>query len=177
MERNSEVNDETGGASVTKHEFAVPISDRYFEDYAEGATFEFGSVSVDEAAIIAFATQFDPQDIHINPAVAARGPFGGIIASGWHTAALMMRLFVDNYLSSVASLASPGIDELRWIKPVRPGDVLHIRVTTLECRRSASRPTRGIVRSLIEVFNQRDEIVASINAINLLLCRPRSPVA
>jgi acyl dehydratase len=83
----------------------------------------------------------------------------------------MMRLFVDNYLSSVASLASPGVDELRWLKPVRPGDTLRIRVTVTEARRSRSKPDRGIVRTLIEVLNQRGETVSTMNAMNLLRCR------
>lgn len=168
---------EPSDVPAMKDDFKVPIDQRYFEDYLPGAVSEYGSIGVDEAAIIAFATQYDPQDIHVNPIAAARGPFGGLIASGWHTAAMMMRLFADHYLSSVASLASPGIDELRWIRPVRPGDVLHIRITTLECRPSTSKPDRGVVHSLVEVFNQRDEIVASLKAINLLLCRPSLPAS
>jgi len=153
-------------------DFAVPIDRRYFEDYTVGSAYEYGTIAVDETEAIAFARAFDPQPIHVDPVAAAYGPFGGLIASGWHTAALMMRLFVDNYLSSVASLASPGIDELRWLKPVRPGDTLRIRVTVTEAKRSRSKPDRGIVRTLIEVLNQRGEIVASMQAMNLLRRRP-----
>ena len=149
-------------------DFEVPIDQRYFEDYRAGSVYQYGAITVDEAEVIAFATRFDPQNIHVDPEAAARGPFRGLIASGWHTAAMMMRLFVDNYLSRVASLASPGVDELRWTRPVRPGDALNIRVTVLEANVSRSKPDRGVVRTLIEVLNQNDELVMSCKAINLL---------
>src|SRR5689334_13124995 len=128
--------------------------ERYFEGYIPGAVFEYGEIQVDEAEIIEFARRFDPQDMHVDPEAAARGRFGGLIASGWHTAAMMMRLVAEDFLPKGASLASPGIDELRWLFPVRPGDVLRIRVTVLEATRSRSRPDRGVVRSLMEVLNQ-----------------------
>lgn len=149
----------------------VPLDQRYFEDYAGGAAFECRPIVVDESEIIAFARRYDPQDFHTDPAAAARSIYGGLIASGWHTAAMTMRQLVEDYLSSVASLGSPGIDELRWILPVRPGDTLHVRVTVLEARRSRSKPDRGVVRSFIEVSNQRAELVMSLKAINLLRCR------
>ena len=149
----------------------VPIDQRYFEDYQPGSVHEYGTITVDVAEIIAFARKFDPQDFHVDPEAAARGPFGGLIASGWHTASLMMRLLTDHYLSKVASLGSPGIDELRWTQPVRPGDALSIRVTVLDAKRSRSKPDRGIVQTSIEVLNQRGEIVATVKAINLLRCR------
>lgn len=145
---------------------------RYFEDYVPGSVHEFGSIGVDRDELIAFARKYDPQSMHVDPDTAAKGAFGGIIASGWHTAAMMMRLFVDHYLSSVASLASPGVDELRWTRPVRPGDTLRLRVTVIEARLSASKPDRGMVRSLIEVFNQAGEIVMSAKAMNILRRRP-----
>jgi acyl dehydratase len=154
--------------NVSEADFEVPIDRRYFEDYRVGALHHYGAITVDQAEVIAFAAKFDPQYIHVDPEAAARGPFGGLIASGWHTGAMMMRLFADNYLSSVASLASPGIDELRWTRPVRPGDTLSIRVTILEASVSRSKPDRGIVRTLIEVLNQNDELVMSCKAINLL---------
>lgn len=149
-------------------QFSVPIEQRYFEDYAPGAVFEFGSIGVEEAEIIAFARQFDPQAMHVDPQEAARGPFKGLIASGWHTTGLMMRLFIDHYLSKVASLASPGVDEIRWFQPVRPGDVLRIRVSVVEAKPSSSKPDRGMVRSFVEVLNQRAELVMSMKAMNLL---------
>jgi acyl dehydratase len=144
---------------------------RWFEDYRPGLVLEFGSAAVDEAEVIEFARRFDPQPFHIDAEAAARGSFGGLIASGWHTGGLMMRLLVEHYLSPVASLGSPGIDELRWLAPVRPGDMLSVRVTILEARRSQSKPDRGLVRALMEVLNQRREVVMSMKALNFMLCR------
>jgi acyl dehydratase len=160
---------------MTASDFAVPIEDRYFEDYTEGAVYEYGSVAVTEAEIIDFARRYDPQAMHVDPAAAAQGDFGGLIASGWHTAAIMMQLFVEHFLSHVASLASPGIDELRWTRPVRPGDALGIRVTVLEAVRSRSRPDRGMVRTRVEVLNQNGEVVMSLKPMNLLRCRSPLP--
>lgn len=151
--------------------FTVPVENRYFEDYAAGSVHTFGSITVKQDEIIHFARRFDPQVFHIDPDEARKTAFGGLIASGWHTASLTMRLVVDHYLSRVASLGSPGLDELRWIKPVRPGDELSIRVTILEANRSRSKPDRGIVVSLVETLNQRHEVVMSMKAVNLLLCR------
>ena len=99
------------------------------------------------------------------------GPFGGLIASGWHTAGIAMRLIVDHYLSRVASLASPGVDELRWPTPVRPGDSLRLRTTILDTRRSRSKPDRGLVRTRAELLNQDDQIVLSLLAMNLFRLR------
>lgn len=151
--------------------FTVPVENRYFEDYIAGSIHEFGSILVEEEEAIAFAKRFDPQVFHIDPEAAQETIFGGLIASGWHTAALMMRLYVDHYLSHVASLGSPGIDELRWLKPVRPGDELSTRITIVKTRRSRSKPERGIVHSFIEVTNQEQEVVMSMKAVNLFLCR------
>lgn len=151
--------------------FSTPITDRYFEDYVSGSIHEFGSITVEQDEVISFAKKFDPQDFHADPEAAKQTIFGGLIASGWHTAGLMMRLYADHYLSKVASLSSPGVDELRWKHPVRPGDELSLRVTVIEARRSNSKPDRGIVRSFIEVLNQNHEVVLSMSALNLLLCR------
>jgi acyl dehydratase len=150
---------------------AAPVDSRYFEDYTPGTIFDCGSITVDPAEIVAFAKRYDPQYFHTDPEAAKRSAFGGLIASGWQTAGLAMRLLVEGYLSGVASLGSPGIDELRWIKPVRPGDVLQVRVTVLEAKRSRSKPDRGIVHSLIEVINQNGESVMSFKGMNLFLCR------
>src|SRR5699024_839340 len=125
-----------------------------------GSVYEFGPIEVEESEVIAFASRFDPQAMHIDPAAAAAGPFKGLIASGWHTLSLMMRLMVDNYLSTVAGLASPGVDEVRWVRPVRPGDHLVLRVTVLEARPSRSKPDRGVIFSLMEALNQNGEVVA-----------------
>ena len=150
---------------------AVPVSQRYFEDYVEGSTFEYGEISLTAEEIMEFARRFDPQPIHVDPEYAARGPFSGLIASGWHTAGVMMRLLADHFISHVASMASPGVDEIRWFIPVRPGDTLSIRVTVLETRRSRSKPDRGIVRSLVEVLNQNKEIVMSLKPVSMVKCR------
>lgn len=151
--------------------FTSPIDDRYFEDYVPGAVHECGSISVQEDDILSFARQFDPQPLHLDPEAARRSVFEGLIASGWHTAGLMMRLYVEYYLSQVASLSSPGVDELRWLKPVRPGDELFLRVTVMGATRSRSKPDRGVVRSFIEVRNQKQEVVMTMKALNLVGCR------
>ena len=152
-------------------EFAVAAEDRRFEDYVPGAVYEYGHIPVAEDEIIDFARRFDPQYIHIDRERAAKGPFGGLIASGWHTAAMMMRLIVDNFLPKTASLGSPGIDELRWLRPVRPGDVLSIRLAVLEATRSRSKPDRGVVRTLCEVLNQDKGVVMSLKAMNIIASR------
>jgi acyl dehydratase len=155
--------------------FKAPIDQRYFEDYNKGARFEYGPILVEEAEIISFARRFDPQTIHTDPEAAALGPFNGLIASGWHTMGLMMRLIVDHYLSAIASLGSPGVDEVRWLRPVRPNDQLRLRLSVLEANPSRSKPDRGLVVTLIEAINQRDELVASFKAMNLL--KRRSPAS
>ena len=145
---------------------------RYFDDYLPGAMYDCGSVSVSEDEIVSFARQFDPQPIHVDPGAAAGGPFGGLVASGWHTAALVMRQLVDHYLPEEASLGSPGLDEMRWPDPVRPGDTLRVRASVVETRRSLSRPDRGIMRTAIEAVNQDGRTVMRATAINFLRVRP-----
>lgn len=148
---------------------------RYFEDFQVGDVFELGTASVTEEEIIAFARQFDPQPFHVDPAQARASVFGGIIASGWHTASLLMRLLVDNFLRETLSLGSPGLDEVRWLQPLRPGDTLRARFTILECRASKSRAEMGILRSRSEVFNQRDELVMTVIGVHLVGRRPATP--
>ena len=149
----------------------VPIKERYFEDYIAGSVHQFGSITVEEGEVIAFARQYDPQVFHTDPEAARETMFGGLIASGWYTASIMMRLCVDHYLSTQASLGLPGVDELRWLKPVRPGDELSVRVTILETKRSRSKPDRGVVRTFIGVLNQQNDVVMSMKAANFMLCR------
>jgi acyl dehydratase len=151
--------------------FAATPDDRWFEDYTPGSVHEFGSIAVTEDEVLAFGRRFDPQVFHTDPAAARETEYGGLIASGWHTAALMMRLYADHYLSHVATLVSPGVDELRWLLPVRPGDTLSIRVTVVDARPSRSKPDRGIVRSAVEVLNPRREGVMKATAINFFLRR------
>jgi len=153
---------------MTPHDLPVPVQERYFEDYAPGSVCVYGPIAVTEAAIIEFASRYDPQPMHTDPVAAARGPFGGLIASGWHTTGLVMRVLVERYLSHVAALVSPGIDELRWQKPVRPGDTLDVRVTVVDAGISRSKPDRGLIRSFIEALNQNGEVVMSFKAMNFL---------
>ena len=149
---------------------------QYFDDFVPGSVHEYGPTApVSEAEIIDFARKYDPQPIHVDPDWARTGPFGGLIASGWHTAALTMRLLVNSYVPAAASLASPGIDELRWVRPVRPGDVLRVRVTVVEARPSQSKPDRGLIRSRIEVLDSAGSVVMTLVALNLVRRRPTGP--
>ncbi len=147
------------------------LKDRWLEDFRPGETAEFGDYEMTEADIVAFATRFDPQVFHTDPEGARASVFGGLIASGWHTAAAMMRLLVDHWVPPQASLGSPGIDELRWLIPVRPGDRLRVRVTVEEARPSRSKPDRGLVRSLNEVLNQHDAVVMTARGLGLFRAR------
>jgi acyl dehydratase len=151
-------------------DFPTPPTNRFFEDYTAGATYLCGSFSVTEEEIIQFARLYDPQTMHVDRGRAASGPFGGIIASGWHTVALSMRLVIEHFLPH-DGLAAPGIDELRWPRPVRPGDTLTLHVTVQEARRSASRPDRGLLRTLLELFNQNGELVFSMKPTNFVRVR------
>ena len=151
--------------------FSVPKEDRYFEDYVVGSVYEFGTIAVTEDEVIDFAKRYDPQSFHIDPETAKKSRFGGIISSGWLTAGLAMRLLVDNYISSVASLGSPGVNDLKWLKPVRPGDELSIKVTNLDTRRSRSKPNQGTVHIFLETLNQNREVVMTMQSVGMILCR------
>jgi acyl dehydratase len=141
---------------------AVPFTQRFFEDYPVGETASFGEYTITEEEVLTFAGRYDPQPFHLDAAAARDSIYGGLIASGWMTASVAMRMMVDHYISPLASMGSPGIDELRWIKPVRPGDRLRMRVTVMDARRSQSRPDRGMVQFLQEVQNQNDETVMTL---------------
>ena len=145
---------------------------RYFEDFAPGQVIELGSRTITKDGIVAFAREFDPQPFHTDEAAAARSIFGGLLASGWHTGSLAMRILYDGLLKDTVSLGSPGIDELRWLKPVRPGDTLSLRMTILETIPSRTKPDRGLVRSLMEMRNQHGEVVLTIRGLSLLGRRP-----
>jgi acyl dehydratase len=153
--------------------FTVARENRYFEDYVVGSVYEFGAITVTEEELIDFARKYDPQPFHVDPEAAKKSHFGGLISSGWLTASLMMRLLVDNYVSGVASLGSPGVKELKWTKPVRPGDELSIRVTIQEARRSRSKPDRGMVGISVEVLTQKREIVMTMQSVGMVLCREK----
>jgi acyl dehydratase len=145
---------------------------RYFEDFAAGDTLELGSFSLTADEIVEFASRYDPQPMHTDLEAARASIYGGLIASGWHTAAQYMRLVVDNVLSGSASVGSPGVDQLRWLKPVRPGDEMRARFQILETRPSNSRPDWGIVRSRGELLNQDDDVVMTLEAVNFFVRRP-----
>ena len=144
----------------------------YFEDFPPGDVRESGARTVTREEILAFAREFDPQPFHIDEAAAKQTIYGGLIASGWHTIAIYMRLMWDSYLKDTASLGSPGVDEVRWLTPVRPGDTLRARFTVVDAVPSRSKPDRGIVRSLSEVFNQRGEVVMTLRGLGMFGRRP-----
>ena len=146
----------------------------YLEDYVTGTRTEHpGRVVVGKGEIVEFAQKFDPQYFHLDPDAAAHGPYHGLIASGWHTAGLMMRLYADQYLTKVASLGGPGVDELRWHLPVRPGDTLRLTTEVLEATRSRSKPDRGLVRTRTELYNQDNTLVFSCIVLNLIGARSK----
>jgi acyl dehydratase len=158
---------------MTKTTFTTTRQDRYLEDYVEGDVHEFGPISITENEIIEFGKKFDPQIFHTDPDAAKETVYGGLIASGWHTCSLFMRLAVENYLPGEASLGSPGVDELRWLKPVRPGDQLSLRITVHKVKPSSSKPDRGILFSFCEMVNQENEVVATMMALNFIKYRKR----
>ena len=148
----------------------------YWEDFKVGEVHQIGEKRVDKDEIIAFAKQFDPQPFHVDEAAAKASMYGGLIASGWHTVALVMRMMCDSYMLDSASLGSPGIDNLKWLKPVRPGDTIRAQRTTLEVRASASRPEMGLVKTRWEVSNQNGEPVMTMEGYGMFRRRdPGSP--
>ena len=134
----------------------------YWEDFEVGDTSSLGERTVDRDEVIAFAKMYDPQPFHIDEEAGRQSMFGGLIASGWHTVAMVMRMIVDSYLRDSASLGSPGVDNVRWLKPVRPGDTIRATRTVVETRASKTRPELGLVKTRWEVFNQHGEMVMSM---------------
>jgi acyl dehydratase len=145
----------------------------YFEDFELGKTYEVGSRTLEEDEILDFARKYDPQPFHVDKDAAEASIYGGIIASGWHTCGVIMRLMVDGFLHKAASMGSPGLDEVRWLKPVRPGDTLNVTSTVLEMRPSGSKPDRGIVLTEWRAVNQRGELVCTIKGMGMFLKRPQ----
>lgn len=143
----------------------------YFEDFRPGWTFEQGERTLSVEDIVGFAREWDPQRYHTDEAEARRSPYGGLIASGWQTACVAMRLMCDGYLNASACVGSPGIEEIVFHKPVRPGDTLRFRSTATEARPSKTKPNRGTVVFNWEVLNQRDEVVLSMIGTQLFLRR------
>lgn len=149
---------------------------RYFEDFELGRCYDLGSVTITEAEILDFAAQFDPLPIHADPATAAAGPFGGLIASGWHTGCLFMRLYVDGLIGEAANMGSPGVDELRFLVPVRPGDTLTGRYIVERCEPSRTRVERGTVFGLGEMVNDEGEVVFRIRSRSFFRRRAAGPI-
>ena len=144
----------------------------FWEDFVVGHVREFGGLTVQRDDIVDFASHYDPQPFHLDEAAARKTPFGGLVASGWHTGALAMRMMCDGYLHEAASLGSPGVDKLRWAAPVRPGDTLRLRLTVLAARPMKSKPDIGLVESRWEVFNQSDQQVLEMTGWGMFRRRP-----
>ena len=149
-------------------------TDWYFEDFHEGQVIELGQRSVTEEEIIAFATQFDPQPFHVDREAAAQSIYGGVIASGWHTCSMMMRLVVDGMMAASSSMGSPGLDNVRWLQPVRAGDTLAVRYETVKVKASDSKPDRGVVWSKWVARNQHGVDVCTIEGMGMFRRRPQA---
>ena len=139
---------------------------RYWEDFTPGEVITHRGAPVTAEAIIAFAKEYDPQPFHLDEDAARDSLLGGLCASGWHTCALLMRLIYDGYVDNSSSMGGPGLEELKWLKPVRPGDVLELRATCLETRLSKSRPEMGIVKFSWDLFNQTNDHVLTCTGIS-----------
>jgi acyl dehydratase len=148
------------------------MSDRYFDDFAIGETLVSPGITLTESAMLDFALLYDPQPFHLDAEAAKKSIYGGLIASGFQTLAMGFRAFLATGVFANCSLGSPGFDELRWLKPVRPGDTLHSTWTALEKRPSKSKPDRGIVVADFRVLNQQDEAVLTLKCMHLLARRP-----
>ncbi|MFJ4290078.1 MaoC family dehydratase [Cupriavidus sp. NPDC089707] len=144
----------------------------YFEDFEVGSRRELGSYVVTEEELLAFARQYDPQPFHVDKEAAARSIYGGLISSGWMTCSIMMRLLVLSTTGKSASMGSPGVDEIRWIKPVYAGDTLTVVLNVLDTRPSQSKPDRGIVHTQWEATNQRGELVCTVKGMGMYGRRP-----
>ena len=160
-----------GATRMRKGTFSTTTQERCLEDFVEGAVHEFGPVIISEDEIIQFGKSFDPQIFHTDPEGAKGTVYGGLIASDWHTCSLFMRMFVEHYLPGPASLGSPGVDELRWLNPVRPGDELTLRIRVHKVKPSRSKPDRGVLYSFCEMVNQENDVVATMMGLNLIRYR------
>ena len=146
----------------------------YFDDFEVGRTLQMGTYTVTEEEILTFARQYDPQPFHIDAEAAKHSIYGGIISSGWMTCSIMMRLMVTGFLGKAASMGSPGVDEIRWMKPVYPGDTLSVSSTCMEMRPSQSKPDRGVAVNRWEAHNQRGELVCTVTGMGLFGRRPKA---
>ena len=148
------------------------MAERYFDNFLEGETFVSASIALSEAEIVGFARDYDPQPFHLDRLAAEDTPFGGLIASGFQTMALAFRLFYDEGVVAACSLGSPGMDKIRWHRPVRPGDAIRSEVEVRELRPSESKPDRGYGTFAYKVLNQDDEIVMTFTCTQILRRRP-----
>lgn len=154
-------------------EAAAPAGKRwYFEDFYAGQEIDLGERTVTEAEILAFARAFDPQSFHVDAGAAQASPYGGLIASGWHTCSMMMRMVVDGLLGAADGMGSPGLEGVRWLQPVRPGDTLRVRYLTRQVKASNSKPDRGVVWSTWTATNQHGDQVCTVDGIGLYGRRP-----
>jgi len=145
----------------------------FWEDFEVGDVTEMGRHTFSEEEIVSFGRQYDPQPFHVDKAAAEQGPYGGLIASGWQVCAVGMRLVDETFMNDTESYGSPGIEKVRWLKPVRPGDTLSYRMTVVESRASASRPKVGLVKHLWEAFNQSGELVLTLEGWAFFGRRPK----
>ena len=145
----------------------------YWEDFAVGTVREFGGMTLEKGDIVRFARDWDPQPFHVDEEAAKRSPYGGLIASGWQTCAAAMRMCCDAYLLDAASVGSPGVENVRWVKPVRPGDTLKVRLEVLDARPLKSKPGVGLVKNRWQLFNQDGEEVMQMEGYGMFLQRPR----
>jgi acyl dehydratase len=155
---------------------SVPYQERFLEDYTADEVAEFGDYLVTEEEIITFAKQYDPQIFHLDKEAAKLSSFGGLVASGWMTTGIMMRLMVLHFIPPCSSMGSPGVDEVRWLKPVFPGDRLRLRMTVLTVKASASKPDRGIITFSNELLNQDGDVVMRVKGLGMNRTRPKSEV-
>ena len=144
----------------------------YFEDFSVGRVFDSGTRQLSEQDILGFASEYDPQYFHTDPEAAKQSIFGGLIASGWQTVGVCMRLMCDTYLLETSTLGSPGVDEVRWVKPVYPGDTLRMRATVIAAKPSSSKPDRGIATMRCNIYNQKDELVMHMQGMQMMQRRP-----
>lgn len=144
----------------------------YFEDFTIGRVFDSGTRQLSEQDILGFAREYDPQYFHTDPEAAKQSIFGGLIASGWQTVGVCMRLMCDSYLLESSSMGSPGVDAVRWVKPVYPGDTLRMRATVIAAKPSSSKPDRGMATMRCNIYNQKDELVMHMQGVQMMGRRP-----
>lgn len=148
------------------------MSKLYLEDFHVGMQVVMGPRPISAEEIVTFARRYDPQPFHLDDEAGKATPFGGLVASGWHTVSICMRMMVDGFIGNSASMGSPGLDELRWVKPVRPGDIVTLTMTVREVTPSKSKPDRGVIRSEYELRNQRGELVMTMRGMGMYGRRP-----